>query len=405
MLLECLQAALARVAGDHAVASRLRQAPVTAPVGLVAVGKAAQAMTLGAVEVLGREGIHGGLVISKPGHLDPGRLAALGLEALEGGHPLPTRGSLEAGRRLLHWLQRSDCARLLVLISGGASSLLEVPVPGLDLDDLRRVGRWLLASGLPIDDMNRVRKSLSLLKAGGLLRWTRGYELRVLAISDVRGDDPAVIGSGPLTPDPGLEAAVHALDLPAWLRDWVARGLEARRGLPATGPPVEIVASLDQAKAAAAGHARALGVPVQMHREFLEGDAAAAGRRLARVLCATPPGLQVWGGETTVRLPPEPGRGGRNQHLALAAAEALAGQPACTLLAAGTDGTDGPTGDAGALVDGGTWQAIRDLGLDPASALARADAGSVLEAVGALVDTGPTGTNVMDLVLGWRSAP
>jgi glycerate 2-kinase len=156
------------------------------------------------------------------------------------------------------------------------------------------------------------------------------------------------------------------------------------------------------AKSAAAAAGRRVGLRVQLHEHPVEGDAALAGRRLARALLDGPRGLHVWGGETTVRLPDSPGRGGRNQHLALAAAIELAGHPDVLLMSAGTDGTDGPTDDAGAIVDGFTLERAGDAGLDAAASLARADSGSLLEASGDLIRTGPTGTNVMDLILGYR---
>jgi hydroxypyruvate reductase len=156
------------------------------------------------------------------------------------------------------------------------------------------------------------------------------------------------------------------------------------------------------AKSAAAAAGRRVGLRVQLDEHPVDGDAALAGRRLARALLDGPRGLHIWGGETTVRLPDTPGRGGRNQHLALAAAIELAGHPDVLLMSAGTDGTDGPTDDAGALVDGFTLERAADAGLDAAASLARADSGSLLESSGDLIRTGPTGTNVMDLILGYR---
>jgi len=401
-LLEIFHAALRAVGGRQAVARRLQERPLSEPVRLVAVGKAAQAMARGAHEQLG-ERIHAGLVISKPGHLDPGYNAALGWEGLEGGHPLPDQGSLRAGERLLEFLAEGGREGLLFLISGGASSLLEAPVAGVDLAFLQRANDWLLASGLPIDAMNRVRKGLSRIKGGGLLQWLAGRPTRVLAISDVPGDDPAVIGSGLLVPDERLAVDLEALELPAWLRAAVQRGLAGRRACSGSLPEVEIVASLGLARRAAAERAAALGYQVMREERFIDGDAVARGRELAERLLAGPPGVSVWGGETTVRLPPHPGRGGRNQQLALAAAQRLDGHPHVWLLAAGTDGSDGPTGDAGALVDGETLGRARAAGLDPQPALVAADAGPLLEATGDLITTGPTGTNVMDLTIGLKT--
>ncbi|MCG7868865.1 MAG: hydroxypyruvate reductase, partial [Candidatus Thiodiazotropha taylori] len=167
-------------------------------------------------------------------------------------------------------------------------------------------------------------------------------------------------------------------------------------------PPLQIVANLDAAKSAAAEEAEALGFSVSVSAEFLDGEAADTGRELADQVIKGPPGITIWGGETRVNLPPQPGRGGRNQHLALAAAEVLSGAEDCLLLSAGTDGTDGPTDDAGALVDGATLKRVEGLGLSAGQSLSAADAGTLLEASGDLITTGPTGTNVMDLVVGLK---
>jgi hydroxypyruvate reductase len=168
---------------------------------------------------------------------------------------------------------------------------------------------------------------------------------------------------------------------------------------------MELVATLAIAKAAVASAAREdPETPVWMSLAPLEGDATKTGRRLARQLITGRPGLYIWGGETTLCLPQRPGRGGRNQHLALAATIELAGRNDILLLSVGTDGTDGPTEDAGALVDGGTLERASLAGRDANEALARADSGTLLEASGDLIRTGPTGTNVMDLVLGHRAA-
>ncbi len=401
LLQDMLQGALQAVGGASAVRRVLESAPIGSPVRIIAVGKAAQAMAEGACAVLGAK-VRGGLVISKPGHLAPQRLARCGLETAVGGHPIPTAGSLEAGQRLIDAVGRADDAGLLFLISGGASSLVEVPATGLGLADLERINRWLLGSGLAIDAMNLVRKSVSRIKGGGLLNLLTGGEVRVLAISDVPGDDPSAIGSGLLVPEPGLAERVAGLSLPDWLRSMVDRGLAERHGMPGHGPPVELAATLEMAKRAAAEAAAESDLAVRVEERLVEGDAAPRGRELARALAQGPRGIRVWGGETTVCLPERPGRGGRNQHLALAAATEIAGREDCFLLSCGTDGTDGPTDDAGALVDGGTLARAALDGLDADECLANADSGTLLAASGDLIDTGPTGTNVMDLILGLR---
>lgn len=404
-LLELLTVALDAVEGARSVQRALSARPITGPVWIAAIGKAAESMTLGALDVLG-DACQGGMLVTKPGHADPGRLRGLGIEVHFGGHPLPDAGSLAAGERLLESLDDLPAGtRLLFLLSGGASALIEAPVSGLGLSELRSINAWLLASGLPIGTMNRVRQSVSRLKAGGLLRPLGGRPVRQLVISDVPGDTPDVIGSGLLVPVPDLADQVGRLVLPDWLADWVARGLAERGTLPEHGPEMELVATLSLAKAAVVKAAESRGWHVWLHLDPIEAEAADQGHALARTLIAGAPGLYVWGGETTVRLPEQPGRGGRNQHLALAAAIDLAGYDDVWLLSVGTDGGDGPTEDAGALVDGGTLERaeLGGVDLDARACLVRADSGRFLEASGDLICTGPTGTNVMDLILGYKA--
>jgi hydroxypyruvate reductase len=391
--LDVYAAALRRVDGNAAVQQALAGRSL-GPCAAVAIGKAADAMMRGAADRL-RLDLRRGLVITKRGHSDYQRWLHCPVNLVESSHPVPDASSLAAGERLLAFLRDlPPDLPLLALVSGGASALVEVPRPGVTLEDLQRANAWLLASGLPIGEMNKVRKALSRIKGGGLLNYVGKRPVLGLLISDVPYDEPAVIGSGLLVPAaPG--------ELPA-LPDWLAEltGAAAEEASPPSEcPELVLVATLGDALDAAAAAGSAAGLTVHRHPEFLEGEAAERGRALAAFLLEAPPGLHLWGGETTVTLPAEPGRGGRNQHLALAAAELLDGRDDLVLLAAGTDGSDGPTEDAGGLVDGGTWgRALRE-GLDPRRALQRADAGSVLAATGDLVHTGPTGTNVMDLVV------
>jgi hydroxypyruvate reductase len=401
LLLAIFQAALAKVEGAAAVASWLRENPIESPLRLVAIGKAAQSMALGAQEVLGDQ-IESALIITKTDHLDSHACQRLGWEGIEASHPVPDAMSLQAGERLLAFLAEDAQLPLLILISGGASSLLEVPVKGVDLDFLARANSWLLGSGLDIVQMNRVRKALSRVKGGGLLSAIRGREIYALAISDVPGDAPAAIGSGLLVPEPDLADKVSQVSLPDWLQAAVESGLAERSDGVTEGPEVHIVANLALAKEAAVERASESEHKVFLHQEFLDGEAGETGDQLASLVKAGEPGIHIWGGETTVQLPEQPGRGGRNQHLALSAAVVLSGSDNCYLLAGGTDGTDGPTEDAGALVDGGTLQRIQAEGIDVSQALKAADAGSALEASGDLITTGPTGTNVMDLVIGLK---
>jgi hydroxypyruvate reductase len=383
------------------VRAYLQQHPVSAPVFLLSIGKAACAMAQGAHEVLGAS-IVDALVVTKQGHAE-----SLPWPVLEAGHPLPDDQSLVAGQRLIDFAAAiPPDAMVLVLLSGGASALVEALPEGMHLAQLRALNDWLLAAGLDIVAMNRIRKRLSRIKGGRLARLLAPRSVLCLAISDVPGDDPRAIGSGPLVADASLQAAPDTTGLPPVVAEAVRNSPPAPTADDACFHNVrfEIIARLDDAKRAAAEAARQLGYRVTLHPEFIEGDVLVAGARLAQVLLAAPAGeVQVWGGETTIKLPPHPGRGGRNQSLALAAALALHGQKNIWFLSAGTDGTDGPTPDAGALVDDGTIARGEAEGISAHQALAAADAGNFLEASGDLIQTGPTGTNVMDLMLGLRA--
>lgn len=392
----------------------------------LALGKAAPAMARGAggalaVRVAGaRAALGAGEVVSGGGearrllvrtHGTPGLLDPA-WEQLAGGHPLSDRQSLAAGERVLRWLgELPPGAPLIAMVSGGSSACVEALAGDLTLEELKTTQAALLASGLPIHAFNTVRKHLSAFKGGGALRASRGRVLALL-LSDVIGDDPGTIGSGPFAADPTTFAealaalsAINALDVPPRVRERLAAG--ARGELPETVKPGDpelervesiLVGSVATAVEAAAGEARRSGFTVVTGE--LAGEAAEAARALVargRALGGARVAL-ILGGETTVTLGPAPGRGGRNQELALAAARELAAGELVLSLA--TDGEDGPTRAAGGVVDGATWAAIERAGVDPAAALAGHDAQRALAAVpGALLETGNTGTNVGDLAI------
>ena len=397
-------AAVAAVNGRDAVSNALVAKPLRpGPVILIAIGKAAAAMAHGALDAVGNQ-VERGLVITREHYADPTLPQRASIEQLETAHPVPDARSLAAGEQLVEFLADAPKqAQLLFLISGGASSLVERLPAGATPEGLAELNDALLASGLDIGRMNRVRKAFSTIKGGRLTGWLAGRPTRVLLISDVPGDDPGVIGSGLLFPDEqGPPPAEQLAEL----------GIEMA---PAPAPPAghdpvfasidwQIVASNKSALDAAEAAASAAGVVVTRHAEFLEGDAVACGQRIAHTLLHDgSPGIHLWGGESTVNLPPQPGRGGRMQTLALAAACELPGSDR-VLLAAGTDGADGPGEDAGAVVDGETLVRGTDAGLNAEVHLAKADSGSFLAAANALVQTGYTGTNVMDVVIGWCPA-
>ena len=368
---------------------------------MTAVGKAACAMAQGAHEALG-DRIAAALVITKKGYAEP-----LPWPVLEAGHPLVDETSLEAGKRLLAFVDRiPPDATVLVLISGGASALVEVLPAKISLDHFQKINLWLLGSGVDIHVYNRIRRRLSRLKGGRLARVLFPRPVLSLVISDVPGNDLRAIGSGPLAADEDLQKPLMLSGLP----DSITEALKYMPPAPAPDDACfrnvrqEIIATLDDARCAASDTAVKLGYRAVTEPEFVDGDVLEAGVRLAEKLLQSGTGvLHVWGGETTVRLPESPGRGGRNQSLALAAALVLQGNDEALFLAAGTDGTDGPTDDAGALVDGGTIGRGEQAGLSAQASLAGADAGTFLEASGDLVQTGPTGTNVMDIMLGLRA--
>jgi hydroxypyruvate reductase len=313
----------------------------------------------------------------------------------------------------------------LVLVSGGATSLIAGPVEGLGNEDIPGLFEALLASGADIEMMNAIRKRVLRWGAGRLAVALRARRVHCLIASDVPGNDPAFIASGPCVPDESTASEVLAQarqvgvlrSLPASVTAMLER--QAARQQEETPKPshprfrstsARIVLDRHVAVSGVVESARRAGVTAMVEEQPLNGDAAQAGVAIAaRGLASARDSsggrsqLLVWSGETTVRLGTNPGVGGRSQELALSAARELshAGEPGrgITILAAGTDGRDGPTDAAGAVVGYKTWNLIAAAGLDPEAALARHDAHSALDAVNALVRTGPTGTNVNDLVL------
>ena len=374
LLLALLETGLRRVEGRRCVREALaRPQHPAAPVWLAGVGKAAESMALGAYDALGGA-IERALLITRDAPLSP-EITRLGAEVLIGAHPVPDERSLAAGGRLLAWVESLPGeVEPLFLISGGASSLVEVPEAGVTLPDLEALTRRAFAEGLAIGELNRRRAALSRIKGGRLAGRLRGRPARALFISDVPDDDPRVIGSGLMGPAAEGDDRVER----------------------------QVVASVDQAVAAVAVAAAALGLTVHPPGRRFAGEAVRLAARFARELHTGTAQLHVWGGESTVMLPPHPGRGGRNQHLALAAARLIAGRPELMLLAAGTDGSDGVTEDAGALVDADTCARIALAELDAERGLERADSAPALASSGDLVHLGPTGTNVGDLVIGLK---
>jgi glycerate 2-kinase len=399
---------------------------------LIAIGKAAHIMASASVKALGERGLTlaGGVVVGAHGEAPPHIM----LTAVTGEHPLPGPNSFRAADTLGQLLERLDADdQVLVLLSGGGSALVGAPVSGVEGGDLIALNEMLLGSGADITVMNSVRKRFSRWAGGRLAEALAPCRVHVLMVSDVPNDDPTFVASGPCAPDVLMARDVRQmLEEHELLRRLPARCLayleavEAGRE-PETPKPGDacfahvtskVILGNPHALRAGASRATELGVmPVAISREPLLGDAEATARRLVDelmhfreggLLGVRDPGKYaciLWGGETTVRLGEDAhGAGGRCQQLALAAArelKALGGLGrGIALLAAGTDGRDGPTDAAGAVVDSGTWDAIAAAGRDPAAHLAGRDAFPALDAAGALLRTGHSGTNVRDVVVG-----
>jgi glycerate 2-kinase len=399
-LLSIYNHALFAVNGRKTVAAELLSNPYRTPLALIAIGKAATQMVAGAFDVLGTL-IKPALLITKKGHLDKQLLQDEPITCLESAHPVPDATSLAAGQALLEFIKTLPPQYpVLVLISGGASALVEVLAPGMTLTDLQRVNRWLLGSGLDIHAMNQIRKSLSAIKGGRLAHYLTGHPVLNLLISDVPGDDLQAIGSGLLCYQSSMNSEKDSVNcLPDWLGTLMTKACPLAPASCFTNIAQRLIANPQNARQAAGEAAKKLGYSVFNHEALIVGEAQQAGHSLAQTLCHASAGIYVWSSETTVHLPEQPGKGGRCQSLALAAAYELAGLPDVYLLAAGTDGNDGPGEVTGALVDGRTLARGRQKGFDALRCLERTDAGSFLAASGDLIYTGPTGTNVMDILI------
>lgn len=375
------------VNGCIAVEQQLLQTPLNGNIAVVAIGKAAAAMMLGAQKQL-KDQIQSALIIIKTGHSDN----SLKWPCVEAGHPIPNEKSLEAGIKLLEFIENiPKGTTFLALVSGGASALVESLPENVNLESLQKINKWLLASGLEINEMNKVRQSVSLIKAGKILNHLSINRMTQFLISDVKNDDIGVIGSGLFVSN---ENNHTKLKIPDWLEEYV------QPPEPVTNVSVEshIVASNEKACQAIIEQAKKKGYEVTYHGQTLYGDVFKQAELLANYLCSSKHGIHIWGGEPTLVLPEKTGRGGRNQSLALALACLLENIKGITVLVGATDGNDGSTDDAGAIIDGLTLKRGEHLGLAQ-DYLKTADAGTFLAETGDLLSTGPTGTNVMDIVI------
>ncbi len=376
---------------------------------VVGAGKSAASMAA-ALEEAWPEVELSGLVVTRYEHAVPTRR----IEVVEASHPVPDASGEAAARRILELVRGLGPGDLvLALISGGGSALLALPAPGLTLADKQAVNRALLASGATITEMNTVRKHLSAIKGGRLAAAAAPARVVTLAISDVPGDDPAVIASGPTVPDPTSFAqarailARYAITPPASVAAHLARAAE-ETPKPGDLPHAEfrMIATPMMALRRAAETASGLGLSPLILGDALEGESRELGTVLAGIARSVrahgvplaAPALLLSGGETTVSIGRGPaGRGGRNTEFLLGLAVALAGEPGVWAAAGDTDGIDGTEDAAGALVAPDTLARARAAGLDARAVLAAHDSYGLFDVLGDLIRTGPTLTNVNDV--------
>lgn len=406
-LSELFDAAIAAADPKQALAAHLPSRPKGRTV-VIGAGKGA-AQLAAAFEDLWDTPVEG-TVVTRYGYSCPTRY----IKVLEAAHPVPDEASRAASNALFQQVKGLSPDDLVVaLICGGGSALLAAPAVGLTLADEVALNEALLASGAPIGAMNALRKQISAVKGGRLAAACAPARVVTLVVSDVPGDDPAQVASGPTVPDHrGRNDALKAVtDYNITLPDTIARQLaEAPEDAPSPEDPrfqrneVYVIASAAMSLEAAAKRAEKLGCTAVILSDAIEGEA----REVAKVHAAIarqvvmrsqpfkPPVVILSGGETTVTLRASGGRGGRNSEFLLSLALELDGSVQITALAADTDGIDGSEDNAGAFADSRTVQHMRQVGMDPAAALGQHDSYSAFAAVGALFVTGPTGTNVND---------
>ncbi len=382
---------------------------------VVGAGKASACMGLELEDILGGR-IDGGHINTKYGHAENLQY----IEVTECGHPVPDGNGVKGAECIARLLDSADESTLVVaLLSGGGSALMPAPAPGISLDDKQDVTQLLLKSGATITELNAVRKHLSTLKGGGMARLAAPAALELLILSDVIGDRLDTIASGPAVADESSFSFCMDVfkrydifkELPPAVRERFEKGV--RGDIPETAKTgdgflqnvgVTLVGNNRQSVDAACLKAGELGYGTLVLSTVLEGEAREMGTFFAKIASEIvssgnpipSPACIIAGGETTVKIAGD-GLGGRNQEMALSAARSLDGIENVVFLSGGTDGTDGPTDAAGGLVDGATAELGREKGVSLDSFLARNDSYNYLDAVGGLIKSGPTGTNVMDI--------
>ena len=400
---EIFREALLEMLPDRAVKRSLANARLRDEIILIGIGKASWTMAKAATEVLDQR-IVSGAIVTKYGHSE-GSLP--GIKIFEAGHPLPDSNTLKATEKILEITRQAGKDQtILFLVSGGGSALFEKPAHRLPIRFLSDITSRLLLSGADISELNTVRKHLSSVKGGRFAVHCMPAAIFQITLSDVLGDRPDMIASGPAVPDPSTSgealAVIKKYKIP--LSPEIESALRSETPKSLDNVSFEIAGNVTGLCRAAKIAAEKRGYISEIVTDRLDGEARLAGYMAAeRALdelgkSAEAKRCLIWGGETTVKVKGS-GKGGRSQEVALAAAEKISGSGNIVILSAGSDGTDGPTDAAGGIVDGLTWGKIRTAGCDPLEMLENNDSYNALKAAGALFKTGPTGTNVNDLVI------
>ena len=423
-IVRIIEAALAAVDPGHVVRQALQRAALPAGrVRLLAVGKASVLMAEAVIATIPQQ-VSEGIIVTKAAAAHAVRSSVIDprMTLIESGHPVPDAQSLHAGETIARFLAASSADDIVVvLLSGGGSALMTLPVAGVTLADIQHLNQLLLASGAPITAINTVRKHLDRVKGGGLARMAYPATLITLILSDVVGNAPDVIASGPTVADPStygdalaiLHRYVPSEQVPPAIMHHLEQSAEGR--WPETAKPGDpifervsttVIGDNTLAAQAALRQAQQEGFHAAILTTTLEGEARDVGRFLASIACEMAssgnplprPACLIVGGETTVTLRGT-GHGGRNQEVALAMVHAMAGLERTAVLTFATDGGDGPTDAAGAIVTGETWQRAQQRGCNPTHFLANNDAYTFFDSLGDLIRIGTTQTNVNDLTL------
>lgn len=394
-----IERTIADVMPEKAVKEQLMKTKLSGRIFVVSVGKAAWTMAKAASKEL-KERIYQGLVVTKYDHI-MGELP--NFEMIEAGHPIPDENSVLGAKCAIALLKEAQAEdSVLFLLSGGGSALFELPEEGITLDEIQAVTSQLLLCGAGIQEINVIRKKLSRVKGGKLAAYAGEAKAYSVILSDVLGDHEDMIASGLTYPDhtSGEDALEiirkYDIQLPEHIKDVLSNAK------PCWEEKVEnhVVGSVKQLCRSAANHAEALGYRAEILTDEMTCEAKEAGIWLSSMAKKKhdKPTAYIAGGETVVRVKGK-GLGGRNQEIALSAAIELSGIDNVVLFSLGSDGTDGPTDAAGGMVDGSTYEQLRELGIDCRQVLEENDAYHALEKIGGLIKTGPTGTNVNDVAM------